>query len=230
VRESFSEYKKTLEKNLMKVSYLYNGDVISSIDSQYTDIKKSPLTSPSFIINCIVNIYQESFDIMINKSKEFIIPLESLMEVGSDLNMFDRISELGIKPLYIFCSDKSRKLFGISKPDNNSAFPSYFYKIQKYISVNVDVFYSPLIKDNEDELVLYVVDNSIQSLVYSIQNMDYIIEPNMEIYSFTDDDNMEWKHTINYNLYDCNYKSYKLVIKEISKIREDKINKILNGN
>jgi hypothetical protein len=168
---------------------------------------------------------------MISKSKEYIIPLESMniKTTGSNF-MFDRISELGIKPLYIFCSDKSRKLFGISKnSDNNSAFPSYFYKIQKYISVNVDVFYSPLIKDNEDELVLYVVDNSIQSLVYSIQNMDYIMEPNMAIYSFTDD-NMEWKHKINYNLYDCNYKSYKLVIKEISKIREDKINKILNGN
>jgi hypothetical protein len=102
VRESFTEYKKTLEQNLMSISYLYNGDVISSVDSQYTEIKNSPLTSPSFIINSIINIYQESFDIMISKSKEFIIPLESLMEVGKDVSMFDKISELGIKPIYIF--------------------------------------------------------------------------------------------------------------------------------
>jgi hypothetical protein len=224
VRESFSEYKKTLEQNLMSISYLYNGDVISSIDSHYTEVKNSPLTSPSFIINSMVNIYQESIDIMISKSKEFIIPLESLNDIGKDVNMFDKISELGIKPLYIFCSDKSRKLFGISKSKTNtSAFPSYFYPIDKYIGINVDVFYSPLINDDEDEMVIYVVDNSIQSLVYSIQNMDYIIDAN-------NDDNIEWKHTINYNLYDCRFNSYKLSIRDVSRLRHDKINKILNGN
>ena len=206
----------------MKVSYLYNGDVISSTDSQYIEIKNSPLTSPSFIINGIVNIYQESFNMVFSKSREFIVPIESIN--SKDINMFDKISELGIKPLYIFCSDKSRKIFGISKNSNNtSAFPSYFYSIDKYIGMNVDVFYSPLVVEDEDEMVLYVVDNSIQSLVYSIQNMDYTIEP-------IDDDNIEWKHTINYNLYDCRFNSYKLSIREISRLRNDKINKILNGN
>lgn len=224
MRESFSEYKKTLEQNLMNISYLYNGDVISSIDSHYTEVKNSPLTSPSFIINSMVNIYQESIDIMISKSKEFIIPLESLNDVDKDVNMFDKISELGIKPLYIFCSDKSRKLFGISKSKTNtSAFPSYFYPIDKFIGINVDVFYSPLINDDEDEMVIYVVDNSIQSLVYSIQNMDYIIGAN-------NGDNIEWKHTINYNLYDCRFNSYKLSIRNVSRLRNDKINKILNDN
>lgn len=208
----------------MKVSYLYNGDVISSTDSQYIEIKNSPLTSPSFIINGIVNIYQESFNMVFSKSREFIVPIESINN-SKDINMFDKISELGIKPLYIFCSDKSRKIFGISKNSNNtSAFPSYFYSIDKYIGMSVDVFYSPLVvEDDEDEMVLYVVDNSIQSLVYSIQNMDYTIEP-------IDDDNIEWKHTINYNLYDCRFNSYKLSIREISRLRNDKINKILNGN
>ena len=86
MRESFSEYKKVLEQNLMKVSHLYNGDVISSIDSQYTEIKNSPLTSPSFIINSIVKIYQESIDIMIGKSKEYIIPLESINKT-KDINI-----------------------------------------------------------------------------------------------------------------------------------------------
>ena len=207
----------------MKVSYLYNGDVISSTDSQYIEIKNSPLTSPSFIINGIVNIYQESFNMVFSKSREFIVPIESINN-SKDINMFDKISELGIKPLYIFCSDKSRKIFGISKNSNNtSAFPSYFYSIDKYIGMNVDVFYSPLVVEDEDEMILYVVDNSIQSLVYSIQNMDYTIEP-------IDDDNIEWKHTINYNLYDCRFNSYKLSIREISRLRNDKINKILNGN
>jgi hypothetical protein len=223
VRESFSEYKKTLEQNLMNISYLYNGDVISSTDSNYTEFKNSPLTSPSFIINSIVNIYRESFDIMISKSKEFVIPLESIGGLGKQGNLFDRISDLGIKPVYIFCSDKSRKLFGITKsPGTTSAFPSYFYNIDKYPHINLEIFYTPLIKE-EDESILYVVDNSIQSLVYSIQNMDYKIEPN-------DDNNTEWKHTMFYNLYDCRFNSYKLSIRNVSRLRNDKINKILNGN
>jgi len=209
----------------MNISYLYNGDVISSIDSQYTEIKNSPLTSPSFIINSIVNIYQESFDIMINKCKEFVIPEESIVGLGKQGNLFDKISELGIKSNYIFCSDKGKKLFGVNNnfSTNTSAFPSYFYSIDKYIGINVEVFCSPLVREDEDEIVLYAVDNSIQSLVYSIQNMDYSIEAN-------DKDNLEWKHTMIYNLYDCRFNSYKLSIRNVSRLRHDKINKILNGN
>ena len=208
----------------MNISYLYNGDVISSTDSNYTEVKNSPLTSPSFIINSIVNIYQESFDIMTSKSKEFVIPLESIGSLGKQDNLFDRISELGIKSVYIFCSEKSRKLFGITKsPGTTSAFPSYFYNIDKYPHINIEIFYTPLISDDDDESILYVVDNSIQSLVYSIQNMDYKIEPN-------DDNNTEWKHTMFYNLYDCRFNSYKLSIRNVSRLRHDKINKILNGN
>ena len=161
---------------------------------------------------------------MVSKSKEFIIPLESINDIGKDVNIFDKISELGINPLYVFCSDKSKKLFGISKNLNNtSAFPSYFYNIDKYIGINVEVFYSPLVKEESDEMVLYVVDKSIQSLVYSIQNMDYKIEQN-------DKDNIEWKHTMEYNLYDCRFNSYRLSVKNLSKLRNDKINKILDGN
>ena len=220
MRESFSEYKKTLEQNLMNISYLYNGDIISSCDSQYSEIKNSPLTSPSFIINSIVNIYKESFNVAFNKSKEFIIPLESISD-SKNLNIFDKISELSINPLYIFCSDKSRKLFGLSKNSNNTNFfPFYFYSLE-FIGSNINIFYSPLILD--EEMVLYVFDNSIQSLVYSIQNMDYTIES-------VNDDNIEWKHTITYNLYDCKFNSYKLSIRDVSKLRIDKINKILDGN
>ena len=92
MRESFTEYKKTLEQNLMNISYLYNGDVISSHYSCYIEIKNSPLTSPSFIINSMSNIYQESIDMMISKSKEFVIPEESLGSLGKQDNLFDRIS------------------------------------------------------------------------------------------------------------------------------------------
>ena len=159
---------------------------------------------------------------MIDKSKEFVIPEESLGDFGQEV-IFDKISELCIKPLYIFCSDKSRKLFGITKNSRASAFPSYFYNIDKYPHINLEILYSPLISEEDDELILYAIDNSIQSLVYSIQNMDYKIEPN-------DETNSEWKHTMFYNLYDCRFNSYKLSIRNVSRLRNDKINKILNGN
>ena len=224
VRESFTEYKKTLEQNLINVSFLYSGDVISSIDSHYIEIKNTPLTSPSFIINGIVQIYNQSFDLMKKKSKEFIIPEESINGIGIQGNLFDKIFELGIKPVYIFCSEKGKTLFGsVFKSNSTSAFPPYFYSIDKYVGINVDIFYSPLIEEDDDEVILYIFDSPIQSLVYSIQNMDYKIIPN-------DDNNSEWKHTFEYKLYDCNFNSYKVSIKNVSRLRHDKINKILNGN
>jgi hypothetical protein len=104
--------------------------------------------------------------------------------------------------------------------DKTRSFPGYFYKIDSYNNINLELFYSPLIEEDKGESIMYLVDSGIQSLVYSIQNMTYDVE------KFED----EWKHTINYSLYDCNYNSYKLIIKDLSKIREDKINKILDGN
>lgn len=224
MRESFTEYKKTLEQNLVNISFLYSGDVISSIDSQYTEIKTTPLTSPSFIINGIIQIYNQSFELMSKKSKECIIPEESINGVGIEGNLFDKIFELGIKPVYVFCSEKGKFLFGqIFKIQSTSALPPYFYSIDKYVGISVDIFYSPLIEEDDDEVILYIFDSPIQSLVYSLQNMDYQIIAN-------DENNTEWKHTIKYNLYDCKFNSYKVCIKNVSKLREDKINKILNGD
>jgi hypothetical protein len=218
VRESFSEYKKTLESNLLNISYLYDGDIISSIDSDFTEIKTTPLTSPTFIVNTIINIYNQSIDKMFKKSIEYVIPKESITEK----NIFDRLLELKIDPVYIFCSDKSKKLFSGSKSSSStSAFPNYFYRLDKYIGLNVDLFYCPLISEEEDESIFYITDSSIQSLVYGIQNMDY------EIYT-DNNSNSEWIHKMTYNLYDCMFNYYKIVVKNVSKIRQDKINSILN--
>ncbi len=219
MRESFSEYKKTIESNLLNISYLYDGDIISSTDSSFSELKTTPLTSPTFIINSIVNIYNQSIDKMFNKSVEYVIPKESINEK----NIFDRILELKINPVYIFCSEKSKKLFSGSKSSSStSAFPNYFYRLDKYIGLNVDLFYCPLISDeDEDESIFFITDSSIQSLVYGIQNMDY------EIYTESDT-NSEWIHKMKYNLYDCKFNSYKVVVKNVSKIRQDKINSILN--
>ena len=225
MRESFSEYKKTLEQNLINISYLYSGDIISSTESKYTEIKETPLTSPSFIINSIVNIYNQSFNQMITKSKEIVVAEESLR----GRNIIDKIVELGTKPVYIFSSEKGKNLFGqVLKGNSTSAFPQYFYCLDKFIGINLEVFYSPLIKEDSDETVLYVSDAPIQSLVYSIQNMDYSIDSTID--GFTPNIPNRWKHEMSYSLYDCNFNSYKISIRNVSRLRHDKINKILNDN
>lgn len=224
MRESFSEYKKTLEQNLINISYLYSGDIISSTDSEYTEIKETPLTSPSFIINSIVNIYNQSFNQMFNKSKEIIVAEESLR----NKNIIDKITELGMNPVYIFSSEKGKILFGqLLKGNSTSAFPQYFYCLDKFIGTS-EVFYSPLIKEDSDETVLYISDAPIQSLVYSIQNMDYSIDSTID--GFTPNIPNRWKHKISYSLYDCKFNSYKVSIRNVSRLRHDKINKILNDN
>lgn len=225
MKESFEEYKKTLEPNLSNLSFLYNGDVLSSTDSYYSNIKSSEKTSPSFIISTIENIYNESFKMMIDKSETIVISKESIkLSVGGKGNIIDVIiEELKLKPSYIFTSNKSKTFFSsLKRVDDTRSFPGYFYNIERYSNMNLEIFYSPLIEETEGESIMYLVDSGIQSLVYSIQNMTYDIE--------IVDEFDKWKHTINYNLYDCNYKSYKLIIKDLSKIREDKINKLLDGN
>ena len=223
MRESFDEYKKTIESNISNISFLYNGDVLSSTNSFYSQFKSSQSTSPSFIIRTIENIYNESFKMMDDRSETIVISKESIkLSAGGKGNIIDFIiGELKLKPTYIFTSEKSKTFFSsIKRLDNTRSFPGYFSNIDRYNNINLEIFHSPIIEEDKGESIMYLVDAGIQSLVYSIQNMTYDVE------KFED----EWKHTINYTLYDCNYKSYKLIIKDLSKIREDKINKILHGN
>lgn len=225
MRESFDEYKKTIESNISNISFLYNGDVLSSTDSYYTHVLSSQSTSPSFIIKTIENIYNESFKMMDDKSETIVISKESIKSsLGGKGNIIDVIiGELKLKPTYIFTSEKSKTFFSsIKRLDNTRSFPGYFYNIDRYNNINLEIFHSPIIEEDKGESIMYLVDSGIQSLVYSIQNMTYEVEKIVEF--------DKWKHTINYSLYDCRYKSYKLIIKDLSKIREDKINKILDGN
>lgn len=229
MRETFEEYKSTIENNIIKFTYLYDGDVLSSKNESYSEILKHGSVSPLPIINCISDIYDKSIKSMMDRSIEKVIGIKNnniLNIPGNEAdNIFYCIDELknktnNFKPLYVFCSENSRKLFGIpNKMSNNKPFPSHLYDIHKFHSKSYDLYLAPLIDDNEDEFHVYVIDKSIQSLVYSIQNMEYDIE------KISSD---SYKHTINYKLYDCDFTCYKLVIKDISQIREDKINQLLN--
>ena len=229
MKESFLEYKKTLDLNLIGIKYLYDGDINFSTDCSYSEIKPNELISPTFMINCISKIYNESFENMKLKSTELSISEESIKFEGNwsglDENKLLSIieSEFGCQPNYIFLSKNSERIFGQKKiyaTSNNRPLPSHFYKLFN-IGKNMftEVLVNPLIEDSEDELIVYAVDKSFQSLVYSIQNMEYTTRMV---------DKSECVHIIDYKLYDCKFKSLKIIIRNISKIREDKINEILN--
>ena len=232
MRESFDEYKKTIENNLVNFSYLYDGDILSSTNESYSETLSHKNTSPSVIINCIIDIYNLSISNMINKSIDHVIndDLKSLksnaINHGSILHHLDDFQKkLKFDPAYIFTSTNGRSMFlPIKSLPSNKPFPDYFYELQKYNRGKLrryDLYLCPLIEDSEDGAHVYVMDKSIQSLVYSIQNMEYSVEENS--YGM-------YKHTINFKFYDCDFKCYKLIINDLRKIREDKINQILDDN
>lgn len=224
MRETFDQYRKIIESNVIEFTYLYDGDVISSSNCVYSNNIANPTTSPKFVIECIKDIYNKSISKMINNSIEINVENSNDYFNGKktykDLSKF--INSMGFDPSYFFISENSFRLFQTRKFTNdNKVFPNYFYTLMDYSS-GFKVYYSPNVLDHSDELNIYVTDRSIQSLVYTIQNMEYKIESKNDLF--------DSKHSINYPLYDCDYICYKLVIKDINKIRDEKLSSILDGN
>lgn len=216
MKESFEEYKKTIEDNLINFTYLYDGDVIDSEIKYYEEIRNTKNISPNFIINCIKRIYDESIEIMLKRDyEEVTIIKEKFDGITNTLNSIS-----GFNSTYVFTSNNYLK-FGSEfvKSKFKKPFPHYFYKKVIFTNFEFDVYECPLISDKSDDISIYVTDKSIQSLVYSIQNMEYKVETY----------NGEYKHIMKYNLYNCDYNVYKINIKDLSKIRDEKIDSILNG-
>jgi hypothetical protein len=214
--EVFSDYKKIIENNLVNVPFLFAGDVISSHLKSFNCQRDQEHMSPMFVIDCFDEIYRQSFYEMVSKSKEIIISSESIS------NVYQSLTSLGINTKFIFSTNKFSRYIGTHfKVVNHRAFPPHFYAIEKIFGLDIDILNSPLITELEDEIVIYVTDKPIQSLVYTIQNMDYVIKKISR---------KKWSHVINYPFYDCVYNSYKVVIRDISKIRENKIKDLLDGN
>ncbi len=224
MRESFSEYKKTIESNLLGVDYLYAGDVIKSLDRKvYSEIKSSPLTSPTFIINCIKQIYKDSFDSIKQKSIDLVIPTTT----GEQLDVVylkSKIDSFFGSSKYIFSSKETNKFIGINKPlDKTRGLPDYFYPMKSKFVSGSDIYFSPEVEEEDGIYFMYVTNNAFQSMVYVLQNMEYEMVEN-------DPENgvISWTHSITYQLYDCKFSSVRVVIKNVSKIRDEKINQILS--
>jgi hypothetical protein len=212
MKETFDEYKNTIESNLMNLSYLYSGDVIAQKKDTYKENINHSKVSPSVIINSIEQIYNESIKEMLIKSKGTQIVSFDFDKVDKNgkwlIGILDNIRIKDFSSKYIFTNIGVLSRLGITADNKNKPFPSHFY------SVKSDIYVNDLIEYSDNEIVVYLVDRPIQSLVYTIQNMSYIIS--------------DKNHTIEYDFYHCDYKSYKVIIKDISKYRNDRIDSILN--
>ena len=124
----------------------------------------------------------------------------------------------------LFFSNKSNKNLSLGHTivdtrDSKLFLPDYFARKFRLMSSGVEVssFYSPLIKDSEDDCHFYLVDKPIQSMVWSLQNMTYDINKGFS-------SNL---HSIKLPIYNCDYSSLRIRVINTQKLREEKINSIL---
>lgn len=219
---NFNNYKKSLEDFLQSIEFIYAGDVISSSEKIYVEKLKHTSFPASLFKNVIVDIYNISFDKMVEKSKEVIIHRANFLDI------YDLIDRISINPKIMFYSKNSNlnlSLGGsalLELEEGNGYLPSYFNRRFKLMSSGVEVsaYYSPKIEDDVDDCCFYLVDKPIQSMVWTLQNMNYSVSK-----GFSSND-----HVIKIPIYNCDYEVYKIRVMDTQKLREDKINILLNGN
>lgn len=217
---TFSEYKSVLESILQKVSFLYSGDIISSVEKTMSISAKHKTFSPILIRKVLEDIYNDSFREMMKKSKRISLSSEKTKDVYQLLDLFNNCK-------YLFYSSNSKlNIDGVSlkkeSEDLKDVVPTYFHQRVRLMSFGNDVgaYYSPSIDDSEDEFCIFISDAPIQSLVWTLQNMTYDII----------DDGDSNIHIVRYNFYYCDYNSIQINVKDINKIRDEIISNLLNDN
>lgn len=214
------DYRKTLEDFLQKIDFIYSGDVISSVDKTYIQKLKHSSFSSNLCKDMMIDIYNWSFEKMILNSKEIIIHRNNFVDV------YDLMNRMSINPKILFYSQNSNLNLGLGshvlENEDGGYLPNYFTRRFKLMSHNKEVsaYYSPLINDNLDDCHFYLVDRPIQSMVWSLQNMNYSINR-----SFSSNE-----HIVKIPVYNCDFESYRIRVVNTQKLREDKINSILNDN
>ncbi len=218
---NFSDYKKQLEDYLINIDFIFSGDIISSEEFKFSKKIKHKNISSTFISDIMVDIYNWSFKRMIDNSKELVIHRSKFNDI------YDLMEDYSLNPKILFYSKNSNlnlNLGGylIDGSGDKGYLPDYFMRRFKLMSFGreVSAYYSPLIEDSEDDCYFYLVDKPIQSMVWSLQNMNYKIVEN----------NYQFEHIVSFPIYHCDYNVYKIRVVNTQKIREEKINTLLNGN
>jgi hypothetical protein len=217
----FEYHKTTLENLLQKIDFIYSGDVISSVEIKFNRDLKHKSFSASFVKEIIIDIYKKSFNRMIEKSEEIIVNKNSFHDI------YDFMDGIPLIPKILFYSNNSNLNLNlgddlIKEDDDKSYLPDYFIRRFQLMSHNkqVSAYYSPLIEDSEDDCHFYLIDRPIQSMVWSLQNMIYDIKF----------DEFENYHLIKLPIYECDFKAYRVRVVDAQKLRNDKINSILDDN
>jgi hypothetical protein len=216
---NFDNYKKSLENFLQSIDFIYSGDVINSVDKKYVNKLKNSSFSAQLFREMMIDIYNYSFEKMFEKSKEIIIHSSSFSDI------YELIDKIPINPKILFYSTNSEMNLGLGshlEDDGHIYLPSYFTRRFKLMSYGKEVssYYSPLILDEVDDCHFYLVDKPIQSMVWSLQNMNYSVN---KVVSSNE-------HLIEIPVYNCDYEVYKVRVVNTQKFRNDKINSILNDN
>lgn len=218
----FHKHKKTLEDFLQSIDFIYSGDIITSTDKKVVEKFKHSSFSASLFRKLMIEIYNYSIQNMFDKSKEIIVHRNSFSDI------YDLMDRLKMDPKIIFYSTNSNLNLQLGshlvepEDDGHSYLPNYFTRRFKLMAYNreASAYYSPLIEDDIDDCHFYLVDRPIQSMVWSLQNMDYSITK-----GFSSNE-----HSIKSPIYDCDFEVYKIRVVNTQKLREDKINSILNDN
>lgn len=216
----FDNYKKSLEDFLQNIDFIYSGDVINSVDKKYVNKLKHSSFSSHLFREMMVDIYNYSFESMLEKSKEIIIHRNSFLDI------YDLMDKIPINPKILFYSTNSNLNLNLGshvlETDDSRYLPNYFNRRFKLMSHNreVSAYFSPLIEDDLDDCHFYLVDKPIQSMVWSLQNMNYSVN---KIFSSNE-------HVIKIPVYNCDYEVYKVRVVNTQKLRNDRINLILNDN
>lgn len=221
MKDEFQTYKKTLENYFIQISYLYSGDVVSEIQKQYVENIKNENNSAIFIKNFLLKVYYDSFKYMIdNVDEQITIPYqkEQTSITKSTIQHFilmvnEKISFQYNTTFSNYVDYKNDLLFFKSINRSQNIKDSRNGKIIKN-------YPSPLIPpyNQEEKYFFYLLDNPIQSFVYILQNMDYVIEKCGDSYN----------HIITYPFYYCDFNVKKIVITDTKKIVRDKIKTILS--
>lgn len=209
----FDNYRKSLDNFLQSIDFIYAGDVINSVNKKYLNTLKDSSFSAHLFREMMIDIYNYSFEKMSQKSKEIIIDRNSFSDI------YQLMDSIPVSPKILFYSINSNMNLGLGshlEDDDHSYLPSYFSRRFKLISYGreVSAYYSSLILDDVDDCHFYLCDRPIQSMVWSLQNIDYSVNESND-------------HLIEIPVYNCDYEVYKIRVVDTQKLRNDKINSLL---
>lgn len=224
--DQFEKYKKSLEDYLQSVDFIYSGDIISSTNLRMSEKKQHSSFSSDLFVKLMIEIYNLSIKKMFEKSKDIIIHRNNYVDAYQIINKLN--SNVFTSKMLFYSNNSNNNLnlggnniFNESE-DVHTFLPPYFTRQFKMLSFGVDVscFFCPIVEDNVDDCHFYIIDKPIQSMVWSLQNIDYSINKSFSMS----------EHRIKIPVYDCDYSVYRVRIIDTQKLRNDKINSILDGN